>query len=230
MKINKTVIIFAAALAFIGIFFLPIRLPFAINSVAKILPARQWFLSRGNGGEILINTVNNINGINYSSRLYSFERGESIILDINPSLENGQTVKKGDTLGIIYSSSRQGNLIKLKGELQVLTATLKANTSGDKKTIVREAQERLAQAKVEFEKQNKVVKRLKALYEKHLVAEADYQTALDELNVLAKAVNVREAELESSLSGEKDEEINMLREQIFAVENELTFLQQQIDS
>ena len=139
-------------------------------------------------------------------------------------------MEKGDTLGAIYSSSRQENLIKLKGELQVLTATLKANKSGDKKTIVCEARERLAQAKVELEKQKKVVKRLKALYEKNLVAEAEYQTALDELNVLSKAVNVRQAELASSLSGEKAEDINMLQEQIAAVENELAFLQRQIDS
>ncbi len=230
MKLNKTIIILAASLVLIGVFFLPIKVPYAINSVAKILPAQQWLLSRGNDGEILTNTVNNISGINYSSRLFSFERGESMILDIDPSLENGQVVEKGDTLGIIYSSSRQENLIKLKGELQVLTATLEANKSGDKKTVVREAGERLAQAKVEFEKQAKVVKRLKVLYKKNLIAEADYQTAKDELNVLSKAVNVRQAELESSLSGEKTEEINMLKEQISAAENELAFLRQQIDS
>ena len=136
LKLNRFTIIIAASLVLIGVFFLPIKIPYAINSVAKILPAQQWILSKGNDGEILTNTVNNISGINYSSRLFSFERGESMILDIDPSLENGQAVEKGDTLGVIYSSSRQENLIKLKGELQVLTATLKANESGEKKTIV----------------------------------------------------------------------------------------------
>lgn len=230
LKTNKTIYIFAATTIFIGFFFMPIKVPYAINSIAKILPARQWILSRGNDGEILTSTVNNISGINYSSRLYSCERGESIILNIDPLLKNGQFIEKGDTLGLISSSSQQENLIQLKGELEVLMATFKVNISGDKKTIVREAQERLAQAKVEFEKQNKVVVRLKPLYEKELIAEADYQTANDELNVLAKAVNVREAELESSLSGEKVEEINRLKKQIMAVENKLVFLQEQINS
>lgn len=226
---TKTLIIIATSLVLIGIFFLPFKVPYAINSVAKILPAHQWILSRGNDGEILTNTVNNINGINYSSRLFSFERGESIILDIDPSLKNGQLVQKGDTLGVIYSSRQQEDLIKLKGERDVLAATLKASTSGDKKTIVREAQERLEKAKSEFGKQSKIVERLKPLYEKEFIAESEYQLAFDELTVLSKAVNIRQAELESSLSGEKAEEIDMLKEQIAAIENEISFLHQQMD-
>ena len=230
MKTNRILIIIAASLVLVGVFFLPIQVPYAIKSVAKILPAQQWILSRGNDGEILTNTVNNISGINYSSRLFSFERGELIILDIEHSLQNGQIVKKGDTLGVIYSSKQQEDLIKLKGELHVLAATLKANKSGDKKTVVREAQEKVAMAKSECAKQTKIVERLKALYEKNLIAEQDYQTASDDLNMLSIAVNVRQAELESSLSGEKAEEINTLKEQICAVESEIAFLHEQIDT
>ena len=79
-------------------------------------------------------------------------------------------------------------------------------------------------------KQKKIVERLSKLLEKELIAAEDYQTASDELSVLEKAVNVREAELESSLSGEKIEEINMLNKQISAVENKISFLEKQKDA
>ena len=48
--------------------------------------------------------------------------------------------------------------------------------------------------------------------------------------MLEKAVNVSEAELESSLSGEKNEEINMLKKQISAVENKISFLKNKNDA
>ena len=229
METKNKIIILTLIITAAILIFLPIKVPYKINSVAKLMPAHQWLLSRGPDGDILTTTIDNLSGINNSYQLTSFERGESMILDINQNLRNGQQVNKGDTLGIIYSSSQQENLVELNGELQVLTATLKASTSGVKRTEVREARERLEMAKSEYTKQQKIVERLNKLLKKELIAEEDFQTASDELSVLEKGVNVREAELESSLSGEKDEQINLLLKQINAVENKISFLKKEID-
>jgi len=211
-------------------YFFPFKIPYKINSVAKLMPAHQWILSRGADGDIKTNTINHLSGINNSYQLISFERGESMVLDLNANLKNGQVVEQGDTLGVIYSSSQQESLVQLNGELHVLAATIKASMSGVKRTEVKEARERLEMAKSKYDKQTKIVDRLNKLLQKELIAEEDYQTASDESNVLEKAVNIRQAELESSLSGEKAEEINMLKKRITAVENKISFLQQQIDS
>lgn len=210
-------------------FVLPVKIPYKVEGVAKLLPAYQWILSRGTDGDILNYTIDNLTGINNSYKLSSFERGESMILDLDKNLRNGEIVEKGDTVGFIYSSSLQESLVQLNGELSVLTASLQARMSGDKTTEVKEAQERLEMAKSEYYKQMKIVERLNKLFQKELIAEEDYQTASDELIVLEKAVNVRQAELESSLSGEKDEEINMLRKQIIATENKISFLHKKMD-
>ena len=217
-------------LILLALFFLPVKVPYAIESVAKMLPAHRWILSRGNDGEILSNTENFLSGINNSYQRTSFERGESLILNLNSTLNNGDIVSKGDTLGLIYSSGQQENLIQLNGDLQVLNASLKASMSGDKNTEVREAQQRLAMAQSELNKQTKIVKRQKELLKKDIVAMEVYETAADELKILEKAVNVRQAEVESALSGKKDEEINQLKENIVAIENRISFLQQQVDS
>lgn len=230
MKINKLQIIALISILFLAAFFIPFKLSYKINSVAKLMPAQQWILSRGADGDIQTNTINHLSGINNSYQLTSFERGESMFLDLDPKLKNGQVVEQGDTVGVIYSSSQQESLVQLNGELHVLKATLEVSLSGVKKTEVKEASERLEMSKSEHHKQKKIVERLNKLLKKELIAEEDYQTAEDELNVLAKGVNVREAELESSLSGEKTEEINMLNKQIAAVENRISFIQQQIDS
>lgn len=231
MKKNRLILITTALiLTLLALFFLPVKVPYTIDSVAKMLPAHRWVLLRGNDGEIITNTENLFSGINNSYQLISFERGESIILNLNPKLNDGEIVTKGDTLGAIYSSSQQENLIQLNGELQVLIASLKASMSGDKNTEVREAQQRLAMAQSEFDKQTKIVNRLKELQIKDIIAREEYETAADELKILEKAVNIRQAELESALSGKKDEEINELKENIIAVENRISFLQQQVDS
>lgn len=209
---------------------MPVELPYTIDSVAKIFPVQQWILFRGNDGEILVNTENFVSSVNNSYQINSFERGESIILNLDAALNDGEVVSKGDTLGVIYSSSQQEYLIQLNGELKVLKAALKVAMSGDKKTEIQESEQRLAVAKMELEKQTKIVSRLKESLENEIISQQEYQTEADELNILAKEVNVRQAELESSLSGEKDEEINRLVEQISAVEDEISFLQEQIDS
>lgn len=229
-KKHKIQIIIAISVVVLSICCLPFEIPYTINSVAKILPARQWILSRGSDGDFLTYTVNHANGINKTYQLTSFDRGESIVLDLDPALGYGNIVKQGDTIGVIYSSGQQESLIQLTGELQVLTATLKVSMSGNKMTEVREAQERVAMAESEYDKQVKIVERLNKLLEKDLIAEADYQMATDQLTIISKAVKVREAELGSSMSGEKVEEINKLKEQILAVENKIAFLNQQINS
>ncbi|KAA3615812.1 MAG: hypothetical protein D8M58_16630 [Calditrichaeota bacterium] len=229
-KNYRILIIIIIILAALAIFVLPFKIPYSIDSVAKILPAQQWVLSRGNDGEVLTSTVNHISGENNSYQLTSFERGESIILNLNPELNNGDVVSKGDTLGVIYSSSQQEYLLQLNGELRVLNASLKASMSGVKKTEVREAEHRLAVATSEVEKQTKIVNRLNELHKNEIISREEYQTAADELSILKKAVNVRQAELESSLSGEKDEEINMLNEKIKATENEISFLRREVDT
>lgn len=208
---------------------LPIEVPYNINSVAKLMPYQQWILSRGPDGDIFSNTINNLSGINNTYRLTSFERGESMVLDLNNSIKNGQFIDKGDTLGNIYSSKQQESIVELNGELQVLNATLEASMSGVKRTEVKESKERLEMAKSAYIKQKKIVERLNKLLKKELIAEEDYQTASDELVVLEKAINVREAELESSLTGEKAEEINLLRKRMSAVENKMNFVKSEID-
>lgn len=229
-KQQKIIVLIIAVLISAGVFLLPIQISYTINSIAKILPASQWTLSRGNDGEILASTKNFISNKNNTYQVTSFERGESMLLNLNPSLKNGEVVSEGDTLGTIFSSSQQENLIQLNGELKVLNASLKVALSGDKKTQVQEAEQRLAVAKMELEKQTKIVARLQESLEKEIISQQEYQLESDELNILAKAVDVRQAELESTLSGEKDEEINRLKEQITAVENEISFFQEQIDS
>lgn len=211
-------------------YLVPIEVPYNINSVAKLMPAQQWILMRGVDGEIQTKSINHLSGINNSYKLTSFQRGESTLLNMNPKLKNGQILEQGDTVGVLYSSSQQESLIQLTGELQVLAATLEVSMSGVKRTEVKEASERLEMSKSEYAKQTKIVERLNKLFKKELIAEEDYQTASDELIVLEKAVNVRQAELESSLSGKKTEEINMLQKQIAAVQNKISFLHKQIDS
>ncbi len=88
MKKNRLILITTAfILTLLALFFLPVKVPYTIDSVAKMLPAHRWVLLRGNDGEIITNTENLVSGINNSYQLTSFERGESIILNLDPKLK-----------------------------------------------------------------------------------------------------------------------------------------------
>jgi len=231
MKKKQNIIIsIAVLLILLALFFLPVQIPYKVNSVAKILPARQLILSRGNSGEIIVSINDMLNGKDDTYQIISPERGEATILYLDPMLKNGQVVAQGDTLGTIYSSNQQENLVQLNGELKVLKASLKVAMSGEKRTKIEESRQKLEVAKMEFEKQKKIVDRLKKLWGKNLISQEEYETQADELAILAKEVNVSQAELEATLSGEKDEVIKQLKEQISAVENEMAFLKEQLAS
>lgn len=225
----KIIIVFIVLVLISLIFFTPINLPYKIESAAKILPARQWILSRNANNDVLTSSINNLNGISNSYALTSFERGESMVISISDNLQNGQFVNVGDTLAIIYSSNQQEKLIELKGQLQVLKAKLASGMSGVKNTEIKEFRERLELAKSEYEKQKKIVDRKRKLFDKNLIAEEEYQKSLDELKILEKAIDVRKAELESAVTGLKTEEINYLQKQITSVENKIKFINSEID-
>jgi hypothetical protein len=226
-KYQKPVVLLILATSIV-IILTNLQIPYKIKTMAKVLPLRQWILTRNASGDILTYSSNNLEGVNNSFKLTSFERGESMILEFTSKCNNGELVNEGDTLGIIYSNKKQEKLVQLNGELDVLKATLGANVSGDKATEIMEAEKRVELARSEYEKQFRIVNRSKKLFEKELIAEEDYQSAVDELNILDKSILVKQAELETCLSGVKDEEVKLLQEKILAINGEVSFLKKEI--
>lgn len=228
-KYHKISLIFLLAVSVIVIL-IGIQIPYKIKSMAKVLPVRQWILYRGANGDILTHSRDNFRGKNNSYKLTSFERGESMLLELTNKCKNGEVIKEGDTLGIIVSNKKQEKLVQLNGELDILSAMLNAGMSGEKKTEIKEAEKRIELAKSEYDRQLRIVERAEKLFSKELIAEEDFQSSVDELSILEKSIMVKQAELESSLSGVKDEEIRLLREKISAVNNEITFLNKELHS
>ena len=89
-KIQITVLI---SIILLIVLFVPFKLSYNIESVAKLMPAKQWILERGVDGDIQTSTINHLSGINNSYQLTSFERGESMFLDISSELKNGEIVE-----------------------------------------------------------------------------------------------------------------------------------------
>lgn len=232
-KLRRKIIIISLVIFIIlfGMLIFPkIEVPHWIKGVAKISPSREMIFARGADGEVITNIVDNRTGFTNSSKLISFDRGESVVLDIKAELKAGQVLNKGDTLGLIYSSKQQEELTQLTGNLRILQATLKARKSGKKIAEIQQAKERLALAKAEFEKQKKVVSRLKVLFDKEFCSKEKYQLANDELDILSLTIKVRQAELQSYQTGDKNEDINTVKQQIAAVEEEISFLKETIDT
>jgi hypothetical protein len=212
------------------VFLLPLEIEYSVSSYAKVLPAQQWVVMRGNDG-MYISTIKDVTkGINSLYQVNQFERGGSVEVRLNPELRPNQVVNYGDTLGIIYSSTNMQRYIELQGRLSVAKAELDVNLSGEKESIIKQAEQNLKLAQSQEDRQSKVVDRLQQLYEKRIVSEEEYQLAADALRSLKIEVEVRQAAYETARTGAKDAEIQRLKMNIVSLENQIESIQNQLNS
>ncbi|HNT65852.1 MAG TPA: hypothetical protein PKN04_08760 [bacterium] len=196
-------------LVLIGISTIP--LPFAIKATARLYPSRQWVLTRGDDGQLAAATTDYRSGIGSQYTTVLFERGDDVHFALNSNLHSGSLVGEGDSLGYLSSTVLQQQLLMLQRERELAESELAIRATGAKPSVVREAEQKLALAKAEADKQEKITSRLEQLAQKDQVAEQEVQIARDDLRSRQLEVHIAQAVFESLITGEKTEEIDQSR-------------------
>lgn len=226
--IRKRLIAIFIILVILIVLFSPWEFSYSLNYTGKIYPARKLLLIKGGSGQLIRSVFNFRTGIGESYSGSQFERGESMSFEISPQIRRGQTIQKGDTLGVIRSSSAVEEITRLEGELDIARANLQVSMSGEKDAVIQQAGQELEQVKAKVRIQQNVVNRLEGLYKNQLVSDEEYQIARDELQALLAEQNVKSAALQSVISGEKSQLIDLQNAEIRALENELKILKERL--
>jgi hypothetical protein len=214
--------ILLAAIIFIMVY--PGDIPYEIKTVGKILPIKEWVVTRDMSGVMSAILRDNSLGQIESYYVADFERGDPVRFHLHPSINIEMQISEGDTVGWIESNELELELVRIRGLLDTQKLLLKVAESGEKESLVLEEERRVEHAREEYAGQEKIVTRLKELYEADFGPYQDYETALNELNLLKINIDIAEQELKTVQTSTKPEEVAMISQGIDNLEKEIEAL------
>ncbi len=209
------------------IILLQVRVNLSIKAFGKLYPVKAWFLIRGANGEVIASLHDYESGVVNSYEVAQVMRGDVFRFTLN-TMRN--FVRTGDTIGFFYSNEVEYQLARLKGLLDVEKATLKFYMTGEKESIVEQARRKLEGAREQMEAQRKIFERAKSLYEKNLISAQEFELAQSTLKLYEANVEIAKAELQSVMTGAKEEQIKLIQANIKAIQEQINVLEKRIKS
>ncbi len=204
---------------------IPVELPFTIESTALVYPLESWTLQKNPDGTLIGSLHNHRTGqlVDYSS--YQFERGDVVHIRYAPELIPESPVDSGMLIATIISNSLSAELIQLENQLMVERARLQSAQVGEKPEIRSEAEEqvRLAEQAIVLTQQR--LDRGKELLDEGLIAQAEYEQLL---NAHQQAqINIQLAKERYSVvsTGVKPEDIQLIQTRITSLQKQIDFQQ-----
>lgn len=206
--------------------FLQIQIVFSFRTTGVIYPIRSWILRTDTDGNFISELKNYSADISENVTAYRFDRGDVVSLKLNPRLNYQTTIKKGDTIGYLYSQLMEEKIQSLENLIAIERRILETGTSGQKTEIIENARQKLILAEQQFEIARKNFSRIRQLFEENLISLEEYENAESQLDQAKTNVNIARTHYNDVQTGLKPEEIKVITERIKAYENELEFLRQ----
>lgn len=225
MKAKLVIIVFILFLVGVAYFIMSREeVPYNISMAGKIYPLREWVIVRGNDGIILTTVTNNFGGVPERSSVHNFERGDAVQVNLNMGLAEEAEMAAGDTVGHIFSNMLTQHIMETQGELDIQKSVLAYSITGEKSSVIAEAENRVAYALAQTAEQENQVIRLERLYKNKFVPYQDFEIAKNTLETYKINVEIAKKQLASVQTGVKPEEQNMLETQIRSLKNTLRTL------
>lgn len=206
------------------ILILPIKIPYSVKVPGKIYPVKEWIIIKDTDGKIITTLKDYRTGLNKNYTVTQFRRGDAIKFDFSDKLAAGENIQKFDTIAAVYSNETEMRYAELMGDLSLAKASLVAQSSGDKQTLIKEEKDRLQYLRKKADDQGDLFRRTENLYKKDLISAEDYEIAKGNLNLSELDVAIAEAHIQTIQSGVKEEQLNYIRFQIKSLENQLETL------
>ncbi len=194
-----------------------VEIYYSIRAQGVFGTPQEYRLSRTLEGNLVATMKNNVDNRIYQYDVTEFQRGDVVAFRLNPEIANRSHVGVGDTLGFIVSNEEQRNLIKLRGDLEILRAELEFFTTGQKPEDVLLAQEQWDLAKQDLETQRKLMARTEVLIQDGVISEQEYEIEENKLRLKELSEKIAEANYLSVTTGEKPEQELLIRTKIEAL-------------
>lgn len=203
---------------------IPIDLPFDVESTALVYPVESWELQKNPDGTLLGNLRNHRSGQleDYSS--YQFERGDLIQINFSKAATTGR-VDSGALMASIASNTFSQQLIQLENQLAVERAQLQSALVGQKPEIQKEAEEqvRLTEEALLLKKQQ--LARSEKLYADGLIALAQLEKDQNDWEQARINIQLAKERLSVVSTGAKPEDIQLIESRIAALQKQIDFQQ-----
>lgn len=229
MTKKNITILSAAIIVVIIILLLPIKLPMSIHVPCKIRPTYTWILELGNDGNVLTSLHNAKSGSIESYYSAVPERGDSYEFKLTHNSQNSW-VEKGDTIGTIYSSLSSQEYAALTGRLKTSQANLNVLMTGEKESLIQQAQQQLNAAIENAEYLNNIYQRKKQLFDDKLISIEEIELYKSQAKQAEIDVNAKRAYLKSLQTGGKQEQINLVKNEIQSIEKELQVVSSKLNN
>lgn len=226
----KWTAILIAALAIATVISAGVRVPFSLNTYGRVVPMREWTLTKGNNGELISSIFSHLSGQAEGYSVIRSPQDGSMSFTLMTTMVPGGIVSRGDTIGRVYSSDTEERLIELQGQLDVARAQLAAEATGEKEALVRQAKNELLYVQTAINTYRKRVERLQSLREKNLISQEEFEMVSDSLRLLQIEEAVAQAQLEVVSTGGKKEQLAFLAAYIQSLRRDIQALRSRKDS
>ncbi len=225
---KRNIIIMTIAVLVIIVLLLPINIPFSVNITGKVMPGYQWLLARQTDGSIISTLYDYSQDRTDSYAAYQIERGDIFHFKTRPEIKEVTFVTAGDTIGHIFSNMFFQELRELEGALAVAKANLDVVSTGEKESIISEANDQFLLNRERSLVQNNILERQSKLYQDALISSEDFEITRGMTRIYELETQVAAAHLITLQTGEKPEIITQARTQIESIEKQLVILHNQL--
>lgn len=205
---------------------MPVDIPFTLESVAKIIPVRQWILAKNLDGSLTVTLHNHQTGQIQEAEGYQFDRGDLVQMQFGSGDTSSHFVKAGEIAAVITSNMLGEQLNLLKTELAVQEANRGVVATGEKQEVIRQLEEELNLAKENLKLQKKTYDRAKQLYDEGVIPLAELELAENMHESAILQVNVAENALKVAQTGEKQEAVSLADSQIRSLREQIAYLEE----
>lgn len=201
-----------------------------IYSQGLVIPAKEWTLLRGSDGNFITAFKDNVKGVNTSFNVTEFNRGDVVDFRLSSDFLKDSKVEKGDTIGYVDSNEEQRRLKELEDDLHVLNSELLFSTTGQKQEDIDISNERLKQAKADFETERLLFDRNLRLFRDTVLTKQEIEIFENNLKIKELEVSIRDAEYRSVMTGEKIEQEILINSKIRLVENQIDKIKERLNN
>lgn len=230
MKTKRTLLITGGSIILLlALILSPIKVPMSLDIPCKIRPAYSWIVKLGADANVATTLFNSSSGIieDYFSAVPS--RGDIYAFQLKNGISQNW-IGKGDTIGYINSNLTSQQLASLEGRLSTAKGTLNLLLTGEKESLVKYAREQVNAAREKASYLKKLYDRKKALFDDGLLSSEEIELHKSDARQAEIEVSVFQANLESVESGSKTEQINLVKNEIRAVESEIEIIKEKLAS
>jgi len=210
--------------------FVPVDIPYAFDSTAKVYPLQEWVIHKRPDGSMVSTLHNYKTGLlkDYSS--YQFDRGDIVNIQFNPNRIAESQIDSGELIAVIQSNLLNGQLVSLENEKNIEKANLLRAQSGSKPEIISQANEELRLAEQELEIQKLKIARAQGMLDEGLLARADFENTENDFKQANNALVVAQEKIRVVTSGERPAEVEYIKSKIASIRNQLAFLKTSTDN